>query len=195
MNCMIGTIAKVRTAVVFRDQAPKERPDGNVRALAIRDLVAGKPLRWHELPRLHVQERYLSHSLQRGDVVIPSRGDYYRAWLFDGADDPVFPVGQLNVIRPDTQLDARYLVWNLNKPSTQKRISLLLTGTTIKALTKATLLSLEIEVPPMPKQRQIAELDQTTQEIVAIRHRLNEIDRTETAYLTRRALHGGGAHA
>jgi hypothetical protein len=195
MNRPLGRLAKVHTAVVFRDQAPKEGPDGNVRALAIRDLVAGKPLRWHELPRLHVQERQLSHCLQRGDVVIPSRGDYYKAWLFEGADDPVFPVGQLNVIRPDTQLDARYLVWNLNKPSTQKRISLLLTGTTIKALTKATLLSLEIEVPPMPKQRQIAELDQTTQEIVAIRHRLNEIDRTETAYLTRQALHGGGPHA
>jgi restriction endonuclease S subunit len=195
MNCPLGTLAKIHTAVVFRDQAPKEGPDGNVRALAIRDLVAGKPLRWDELPRLHVQERYLPHCLQRGDVVIPSRGDYYKAWLFEGADDPVFPVGQLSVIRPDTQLDARYLVWILNNPSTQKRISLLLTGTTIKALTKATLLSLEIEVPPMPKQRQIAELDQTTQEILAIRHRLNEIDRTETAYVTRQALRGGAAYA
>lgn len=195
MSHLLGTIAKVHTAVVFRDQAPKEGPDGNVRALAIRDLVAGTPLRWHELPRLHVQERYLSHCLQRGDVVIPSRGDYYKAWLFEGADDPVFPVGQLSVIRPDTQLDARYLVWNLNKPSTQKRISLLLTGTTIKALTKASLLSLEVEVPPMPKQRQIAELDQTTQEIVAIRHRLNEIDRAEIAHVTRQALRSGTAHA
>lgn len=195
MSHLLGTIAKVRTAVVFRDQAPKEGPEGNVRALAIRDLVAGKPLLWHKLPRLHVQERHLSHCLQRGDVVIPSRGDYYKAWLFEGADDPVFPVGQLSVIRPDTRLDARYLVWNLNKPSTQKRISLLLTGTTIKALTKASLLSLEVEVPPMPKQRQIAELDQTTQEIVAIRHRLNEIDRTETAYMTRQALRDGVAHA
>lgn len=166
-----------------------------MRALAIRDLVAGKPLRWHELPRLHVPERYLSHCLQRGDVVIPSRGDYYRAWLFEGADDPVFPVGQLSVIRPTFQLDARYLVWLLNEPSTQKQISLLLTGTTIKALTKAALLSLEVEVPPMPKQRQIAELDQTTQEIVAIRHRLNDIDRIETAHVTRRALRSGAAHA
>ncbi|KKL44291.1 hypothetical protein WR31_01765 [Burkholderia contaminans LMG 23361] len=187
-------MAKVHAAAVLRDQAPKEGPDGNVRALAIRDLVAGKPLRWHELPRLHVPERYLSYCLQRGDVVIPSRGDYYRAWLFDGADDPVFPVGQLNVIRPSPQLDARYLVWHLNEPSTQKRISLLLTGTTIKALTKAALLSLEVEVPPMPKQRQIAELDQTKQEIVGIRHRLNEIDRIEVAHMTRQALRRGAAH-
>lgn len=195
MSHPLGTVAKVHTAIVFRDQAPQDGAEGNVRALAIRDLVAGKPLRWHELPRLHVPERYLSHCLQRGDVVIPSRGDYYKAWLFEGADDPVFPVGQLSVIRPTLELDARYLVWHLNEPSTQKRISLLLTGTTIKALTKAALLSLEVEVPPMPKQRQIAELDQTTQEIVAIRHRLNEIDRTEIAHVTRQALLGGVAHA
>jgi restriction endonuclease S subunit len=195
MNHLLATVAKVHTAVVFRDQAPQDGAEGNVRALAIRDLVAGKPLRWHELPRLHMPERYLSHCLQRGDVVIPSRGDYYRAWLFEGADDPVFPVGQLSVIRPTFQLDARYLVWLLNEPSTQKQISLLLTGTTIKALTKAALLSLEVEVPPMPKQQQIAELDQTTQEIVAIRHRLNEIDQTEIAHVTRQALRSGATHA
>ncbi len=195
MNHPLGTIAKVHTAVVLRDQAPKEGPGGNVRALAIRDLVAGRPLRWHELPRLHVPERHLSYCLQRGDVVIPSRGDYYQAWLFEGSDDPVFPVGQLSVIRPSPQLDARYLVWQLNEPSTQKRISLLLTGSTIKALTKAALLSLEVEIPPLSKQRQIAELDQTTQEIVAIRHRLNEIDRAEIAHVTRQALRSGATHA
>lgn len=195
MKHSLASIANVHTAVVFRDPAPQDGAEGNVRALAIRDLVAGKPLRWHELPRLHVPARYLSHCLQRGDVVIPSRGDYYRAWLFEGADDPVFPVGQLSVIRPTLDLDARYLVWHLNEPSTQKRISLLLTGTTIKALTKAALLSLEVEVPPMSKQHQIAELDQTTQEIVAIRHRLNEIDQTEIAHVTRQALRMGVTHA
>ena len=145
--------------------------------------------------RAKAAERHLSYCLQRGDVVIPSRGDYYQAWLFEGSDDPVFPVGQLSVIRPSPQLDARYLVWQLNEPSTQKRISLLLTGTTIKALTKAALLSLEVEIPPMSKQRQIAELDQTTQEIVAIRYRLNEIDRTEIAHVTRHALRSGAKYA
>ena len=101
-------------------------PAGNVRALAIRDLVAGKPLHWDELPKLQVPEKLLSHCLQPGDVVIPSRGDYYKAWLFEGAADLVFPVGQLSVIRPDPRLDARYLVWHLNEASTQKRISLML---------------------------------------------------------------------
>lgn len=195
MTSQLGRLARIHTAVVFRDQAPRVGHCGNVRALAIRDLVAGKPPRWDDLPRMQVQEKHLSHCLRPGDVVIPSRGDYYKAWLFEGSDSPIFPVGQLSVIRPEPQLDARYLVWHLNETSTQSRISLMLTGTTIKALTKAALLTLEIEVPPMPKQREIAELDQTSQEIVSIRHRLNEIDRSEIAYMTRFALRSGAGHA
>lgn len=66
--------AQIRTAMVFRTQAPQEAPDGNVRALAIRDLVSAKPLRWDELPRISVDESLLGQCLQPGDVVIPSRG-------------------------------------------------------------------------------------------------------------------------
>lgn len=192
---IISRLAQVHTAVVFRDQAPQMDPSGNVRALAIRELVASKPLHWHDLPRVFVQDKYLAYCLQPGDVVIPSRGDYYKAWLFEGADEPVFPVGQLNVIRPGNGLDARYLVWYLNQRSTQVRISLMLTGTNIKALTKTALLMLEVEAPPLSKQQQIAELDYTTQQIVAIRHRLNELDKGEIAYLTKQVLHDGGIHA
>ena len=88
----LNELAEVHTAVVFRDQAPKEHPEGNVRALAIRDVVSSTPESWSELPRVVVAEKYLANCLQEGDVVIPSRGDYYRAWLFTGADVPVLPV-------------------------------------------------------------------------------------------------------
>ncbi len=192
---LLSQLAQVRTAVVFRDKAPQLDSGGNVHALAIRDVVASRPLHWHELPRAIVEPRYLDHCLRPGEVVMPSRGDYYRAWLFEGADEPVFPVGQLNVITPAPRLDARYLVWYLNQSSTQARIALMLTGSSIKALTKAALLALEVELPPMPVQQQIAELDLITQRIVTIRHRLNELDQHETAFLTKRILRDGGAHA
>jgi len=169
--------------------------DGNTRALAIRDLVASKPLHWQELPRVRVDDSYLSACLRPGDVVIPSRGDYYKAWLFEGADEPVFPLGQLNVITPGKDLDGRYLSWYLNRKSMQLKIGLLLTGTSIKAFTKAALVDLPVDLPSLDKQRQIAELDRTTQEIASIRHRLSELDKTQTAYLTEQLLLEGGPHA
>lgn len=195
MSSKLSDLAQIHTAVIFREEAPQQDPEGNVRALAIRNLAATKPLNWQELPRILVQDKYLAYCLQPGDVVIPSRGDYYKAWLFEGADEPVFPLGQLNVIRTQVPLDARYLVWFLNQKSAQVKIASTLTGTGIKALTKTALLSLSIEVPPMTTQRRIAELDQTTRRIVAIRHRMNQLDMEEIAYLTQQVLREGDVHA
>lgn len=188
MTTPLGKVAHVQTAVTFRTNAPKEGPDGNARGLAIRNIVSHGPLRWFDLPVIALEQKYLPYCLWVGDIVIPSRGDYYKAWLFEGADEPVFPLGQLNVIRPAPGLDARYLAWYLNKPSTQAKISVLLTGTSIKALTKAALLTLALEVPSLSKQHQIADLDHITQRIVALRHRLNELDKNQTASVTDRIL-------
>lgn len=191
----LNDLAEVHTAVVFRDQAPQEHPEGNVRALAIRDVVSSTPVSWSELPRVVVAEKYRANCLQEGDVVIPSRGDYYRALLFTGADMPVLPVGQLNVIRPDAGLDAGYLVWFLNLPSTGTKLKQMLTGTSIQALTKTALQTLEVDAPDMGRQRRIAEIDQLGRRIAAIRHRLTELDGIEVAQLAGQIPQSGGANA
>jgi hypothetical protein len=191
----LNDLAEVHTAVVFRDQAPQEHPEGNVRALAIRDVLAATPVSWSELPQVVVAEKYRANCLQAGDVVIPSRGDYYRASLFTGADLPVLPVGQLNVIRPAVGLDAGYLVWFLNLPTTGAKLKQMLTGTSIKALTKTALQTLELDVPDMGRQRHIAEIDELAGRIAAIRHRLTELDTIEVAQLADVLSHRGGDRA
>ena len=197
MSTPLSTLAQIHTAVVFRDQAPQESPDGNVRALAIRDLVAATPLRWEALPRVTVQPKYLAHCLQPGDVVIPARGDYYKAWHFSGATEPVLPVGQLTIIRTGigSKLDPGFLVWYLNLQSTQSRLSLMLTGTSIKALTKTALSSLEVELPSLNRQLYIAEVNRLTGRIAAVRHRLNALDVQELAQLSDQLLHEEGLNA
>lgn len=191
----LNDIAEVHTAVVFRDQPPQEHPEGNVRALAIRDVVSSTPVSWNELPRVVVAEKYRANCLQAGDVVLPSRGDYYRAWLFTGADVPVLPVGQLNVIRPAAGLDAGYLVWFLNLPTTGAKLKQMLTGTSIKALTKTALQTLEVDLPDMVRQHRIAEIDQLGRRIAAIRYRLTELDGIEVAQLAGQISQSGGANA
>lgn len=191
----LAKLAQIQTAVVFRDQAPQEASNGNVHALAIRDLVSSIPIEWNNLPKVEVQEKYLAYCLQPGDVVIPSRGDYYKAWLYTGTTQPVLPVGQINIIRSAACLSAGYLVWYLNLKTTQAKLSLMLTGTSIKALTKASLSAVEIEVPDLERQQRIAEMDQLTRQIAAIRHRLSELDRFEVTQVTNQILNGGGVHA
>lgn len=191
----LSEFASIHTAVVFREQPPPADIHGNVRALAIRDLVASKPLHWLDLPKVTVPEKHLTNCLLPGDVVIPSRGEYYKAWLFNGADEPVFPIGQINVLRPTSQMMPAYLAWFLNQKPTQAAIALLLTGTSIKALTKASLSRLVIKVPSVETQLRIAELDQTAQKIAAIRHRLNQLDSEEVACMTQHALRHGAQNA
>ncbi len=183
MLAPLATLAQIHTAVVFRDQAPQESPDGNVRALAIRDLVGASPLSWDALPRVAVEQKYLAHCLQPADVVIPARGDYYRAWLFNGVPESVLPVGQLTIIRTGIGglLDPGFLVWYLNLKSTQSQLAQMLTGTSIKALTKTALSGLPVNAPPLPEQRRIAEASQVASRIKAIRHRLIELDLQELA--------------
>lgn len=193
--CILNDLAEVHTAVIFRDQAPQEHPEGNVRALAIRDVVSSTPVSWNELTRVVVAEKYRVNCLQAGDVVIPSRGDYYKAWLFTEADLPVLPVGQLNVIRPTARLDAGYLVWFLNLPTTGAKLKQMLTGTSIKALTKTALQTLVVDVHDMGRQRQIAEIDELAGRIAAIRHRLTELDTIEVAQMADFLSNGGGSHA
>lgn len=190
----LNDLAEVHTAVVFRDQTPQEHPEGNVRALAIRDVVSSTPASWSKLPRVVVAEKYRANCLEAGDVVIPSRGDYYRAWLFSGADLPVLPVGQLNVIRPAAELDAGYLVWFLNLPTTGAKLKQMLTGTSIKALTKTALQTLEVDLPDMGRQRCIAEIDELAGRIAAIRHRLTELDAIEVTQMAGLFSHRGGDH-
>lgn len=62
-------------------------------------------------------------------------------------------------------------------------------------MTKSNLLTLQVEVPSLLKQQEIAELDATTTKIIVIRHRLNELDKDETDYLTKKLLQTGETRA
>jgi restriction endonuclease S subunit len=191
---IISEIASVRTAPVFRDQAPQPQAHGNVRALTIRDVVGERATNWSDLAKVQVEQRFLRHCLKQGEVVIPSRGDHYPVWLFTGADEPVCPVGQFNIITPGPDVAPLYLAWYLSRRETQLQIGQCAAGTSIRAFNKASLLMLELEVPSPEVQARISELYRTTQRVIALRKRLNAIDEQDTAYLTEQLLRGEAQH-
>lgn len=71
----------------------------------------------------------------------------------------------------------------------------MLTGTSIKALTKTALQTLEVNLPDMGRQRRIAEIDELAGRIAAIRHQLTELDTIEVAQMAGLISHRGGNHA
>lgn len=154
----LGEIASVRTAAIFRDVSPKETHDGNVCALAIRDLQSEWPLDIALLPKIKISDELMRHCLEPGEVVIPSRGYHYQARHFEGLSNSVFPTGQLNIITPTTQIVPAYLAWYLNRDETQRKIHSSVTGTNIKALNKRDIQEFQIDLPPIDIQRQISDL-------------------------------------
>lgn len=191
----LSDLVTVQVPATFRGSSPKEVADGNVHVLTTGDLFARQLPRCDRLPRILLEEKYMTGCLRPGDVVLPSRGDRYRAWRFDGdlTGEAVFPMG-LYVIRPHSEIHPGYFAWYINQRAAQAQIALLLTGSNIKALTKAALLKLEIEVPSQDRQCEIAEIDSTMQRIFAIRNRIGEIEQEEVAYATHWLLRNEGSH-
>lgn len=152
-NVPIAEIATIRTILLFRDKPPPSDEHGNAYALTIRDIVSGGPNLWQGLQRITVN---LPAELSNGDILMPARGSNYPARYFIGSDKPVFPVGQIFVIRPHRGLDGRYLTWYLNHQLFQTQIARVVSGTTVQSLNKSKLLNLSVALPPLELQARIA---------------------------------------
>jgi hypothetical protein len=176
----LGQLAVIRTPLTFRDKAPEDRPQGNARVFSIRDLVSGWPVLFDELPRVEVEELKLTDAIEVHDVLMPGRGQAYPARLFLGSDLPVFPSGQIHVIHTLTEeVDPGYLCWFLNRHEVQDSIKNALSGSVIKALNKSQLQRVSVTLPSLEIQRRISRLQFLFEERIAIRQRLELLERLE----------------
>lgn len=173
----LGEVVDIRTIMTFRDKAPDYEVGGNARALTIKDLVSKGGVNFSGLPRVHVPQDQLHNQLRPFDVILPGRGENYIARHYPGADLPVFPIGQINVIRvKDSNLDGNYLAWYLNQQRAQQYLRASLGGTGIKALSKTRLLAMPVLIPSLEAQRAIAELQDMQAERSKLLEELDEIN-------------------
>lgn len=185
----LEVVATIKTPLVFRDKAPVDTPEGNVRIFSIKDLVSWRPDEFDRLSRVEIEERKLSDSVQPGDILMPGRGLSYPARLFEGSDLPLLPAGQVHVIRINSELiTSGYLNWFLNRYETQEKIRQMLTGSTIMALNKSQLARLMIELPSRATQEKIANLDALGIKRRVLREHLIALEQEEIATACRLAL-------
>jgi restriction endonuclease S subunit len=188
MLVALGKVASVRTATIFRERAPEQSSDGNVHALTIKDVVTRWPINSNTLPLIKIDQKMLDNCLVGGEVLIPSRGDYYPARYFHSSAGHIFPYGQINVITPGDRVLGRYLAWYLNQPASQQFIDTSLTGTSIKALNKPRLLEIPIQVPPIDTQNAIVDLQELLEKSKALKERLIALEAQEIEWTCRKLL-------
>lgn len=178
-TALLDEMVHVRTIMTFRDKAPLYNVDGNAYAVAIKDLVSKVPSDFSHLPTIFVEEDQLNNRLLPGDVLLPGRGEHYSARHFPGAPMPVFPVGQILVLRPKPDLNSIYLAWYLNQTVAQAFVHSVLAGTGIKALTKARLASMPLPLPSAKVQETIASLQTLQETRSSMLARLGELNERE----------------
>jgi hypothetical protein len=175
----LGDIAKIRTVQLFRDKPPVYTVDGNACAISIREIVGKWPLDTKTLPRLHLDQEQYQFTLDRGDILLPARGDNYPARLFSEMDERIIPVGQVTIITVSDDVDSGYLAWYLNQQEFQNSIQNALTGTSIKSLNKSKLLTFEVHLPTWEVQRSISHLQSLYARRLALQQEKMTLERLE----------------
>ncbi|WP_434080515.1 restriction endonuclease subunit S [Sanguibacter sp. Z1732] len=112
-----------------------------------------------------------SVAVSPGDVLINITGDSIaRTSLVDLKALPARVSQHVAILRPTDELDSRYLQKFLTNPSFKDHLIAISSGGTRKALTKATLESLNIALPPLAVQRAIAEVLGALDDKIAANH-------------------------
>ncbi|MDT8427243.1 MAG: restriction endonuclease subunit S [Pseudomonadales bacterium] len=160
-KALLKDIAEIRVGHTFRGKVPKD-PVGEMAYLTIRDLTEGGTVSPHQLERiepLSVNEQLI---LRHQDILLPGRGEHYRAALFCEGERPSYPVIASNLVfiiraRPERALPL-YLSWVLSQEKTESYLKGVTRGSNMLFLPKGNLEALGVDLPPLETQQRIVEL-------------------------------------
>ncbi len=135
-------------------------PKGTHQVVITRHLADGVPYSYdasHEL-RIVPRRDTAPYEVHGGDVLFMSRGTQNRAWVVAEVPDPTIAPVSFYVLRPGERLDGGYLAWYLNQAPAQGAIGQLRTGAGTPLVQRDAFQSLNVVLPPLDVQREIATL-------------------------------------
>ncbi|ENV09356.1 hypothetical protein F966_02013 [Acinetobacter higginsii] len=169
----LSDIAEVRTGFTFREKI-EELQTGNAHLAqikdvrSIRDVTQSQRLYTNELPQIHWEGKANS-LIDTECVLLPCRGEYYKASYFVGrqnpADLPLIVSSQFLILFANKQkLLPEYLCWYLNQPIAQYELRQESQGSNISMLTVASVGQFKIPIPHLETQQQIIQLNNIWEE-------------------------------
>lgn len=100
------------------------------------------------------------YGVEAGEVFFKTRGSAFEAAILPTIEEPmVFAAPLVRLKLRTAELDAGYLVWFLNSAPVQQQLQAAARGTVIRSVGPTELRQLEIPLPPLADQRNIAEVD------------------------------------
>lgn len=145
MRHRLADLASIRSGYQFRGGLKDETPDTEpVRVMQIKYVEVGNFLP-NEVESVRPRKNVEAYAVKQGDVLFLGRGRRFGATLVDVPVEGVTPA---------------YLTWFLNHPETQAALMSLAHKTNIPVISRSVVEELEVDVPSLETQNQIAQLDQ-----------------------------------
>jgi hypothetical protein len=133
-------------------------PHENLTVVQMKDLTDDNRVSLEDALHLHHDLYDEKFMLRQGDLVFRSRGKTPEVALVEEAIEEALLVAPLIRIRPGDEVLGEYLRWVINREDSQNFLKAHMRGTASKMITKQSLATLPIEVPPLEEQAQIVAL-------------------------------------
>lgn len=150
----LGTVASI-----FRGKAiSRKEPTGNIGVINISN-IGDYEIDYSDLDHIEEEERKVNnYLLKTGDLLIPARGTAIRVAIFQEQPYPCIASSNVIVIRAiDESLSTTYLKLFFDSPLGRKMLVTRQQGTTVMNISYKELNNLEIPLPSIEEQKQIAE--------------------------------------
>ena len=159
----LKSIAAIRSGYHFRSKIISDER-GAFQVIQMKNINQYNELDLRDVIRSNLENSSSSKNLLRShDILFQSRGGNNNFVLVpEGIENAVADYSLMVIsVKPDklNKVDPGYLVWSLNHPRTQHQISRFTEGSSILRVSKTALENLKIKLPPLTKQKLIAEID------------------------------------
>lgn len=141
-------------------ESKDQDPNGEVRLVQLADIGDGR--------YINKSSRFLTSSkarelkctfLQSGDILVARMPDPIgRACIFPGDKRQCVTVVDVCIIRPNKEVDRRWLLHAINSPAFRNQVAQHINGTTRQRISRTNLGTIAISTPPFPEQRRIADI-------------------------------------
>ncbi|MDT8413152.1 MAG: restriction endonuclease subunit S [Vicingaceae bacterium] len=156
---LLNNISKIDSGKSFR-QRIDDIPNGGCDVIQMKDIFH-EDLTISATPQTILLDDVSQHQLlQKGDILFMAKGNNNFAVIYN-SDKPAVAVSLFFIIRPNrNKVIPEYLAWFLNAPTAQAYFHENRLGASVGNIRKEALETLEVELPSMDRQQQIAKLNQ-----------------------------------
>lgn len=165
----------LKNAELFIDgdwiESKDQDQNGDIRLIQLADIGNGKYLnKSSRFMTLEKAEKLKCTFIKKGDILLARMPEPLgRSCLFLGDEKLCVTVVDICIIRPDKTINSSYLNHQINSSFVRNQINNYITGTTRKRISRSNLGKVEILLPSLEKQKQIAKTLDKANELIELR--------------------------